>query len=101
MKDWKTDNIIESFKKVSPVAVKWIDETSAFVVLKDTTKTSDILNWCGAKKKKKRPFSVETYMDYYKRSLNAAPFVKRKLDDIEDREIIKKRKYTGKECTIS
>ena len=78
--------------------MKWIDDYSALVTLKDPTKSNDILNWCSAKKKKKRPFSLETYMEYYKRDINVESLTKRKLDDTEEREGSKKQK---KECIIS
>jgi hypothetical protein len=70
------------------------------VVLKDPSKSSDILNWCSTKKKKKRPFSVETYMAYYNRHIHVESSTKRKLDNLEERES-KKLKKEKKECIIS
>ena len=67
--EWKTKHIQEAFKNVSSTVIKWVDDTSAFVVLKDTKKSEVVLNWCNPdKKKKKRPFELESYASYHVRT---------------------------------
>ena len=59
--DWDTIRLQDTFKTVCQVNVKWIDKTNAFITLRDLNKIAVINEWCGAKKKKNRPFDVSTY----------------------------------------
>lgn len=80
---WKTSHIQDSFKTVSSTVIRWIDPTSAFVVLRDASKAEIVTNWCGTeRKKKKRPFDLETYADYAKRTSGGMLPVRKTIDYI-------------------
>ena len=70
--------------------MNWIDDCNALVVLRDSSKAELIQPWCNPeKKKKKRPFRLESYDEFkYGKKNDTLPTL-----ECDEVEVIRKRKY--------
>ncbi|KAJ3271872.1 hypothetical protein HDV01_006157 [Terramyces sp. JEL0728] len=60
---WKFQDIQENLQDLGSVTVKWIDDQSCLVVVKDLAKVPKALEICSRKTKKSSKFKLEVYQD--------------------------------------
>ncbi|KAJ3255099.1 hypothetical protein HK103_006642 [Boothiomyces macroporosus] len=58
---WKYQDIQENLQDLGSVNVKWIDDQSCLIIIKDLSKVSKALEICSRKIKKKSVFKLEPY----------------------------------------